>query len=236
MKSYLAALAVCFLLLSRAPFAAAADGEAAPVAAIIEGYAKAWNETTWEPKASRRRSGYMRPLGDAGWKARMAALQDIAKRGEAASEGLRKALGDERPAVRMLAAQAAGFADARKLRDDLARVAESDSDPAARLYAIDSLGRLGKPAPSERYRRLLESEKNRDVQMHLKYALARENNGLEDSTRKSLLEWDTNQIDSAKLGKTAPDFELPSLSGERVKLSSYRGKKSVVLVFVYGDT
>jgi len=35
-----------------------------------------------------------------------------------------------------------------------------------------------------------------------------------------------------KVGMKAPDFSLPSLSGERVTLSQFRGKKNVVLTFV----
>jgi peroxiredoxin len=35
-----------------------------------------------------------------------------------------------------------------------------------------------------------------------------------------------------KVGDTAPDFTLPSVSGEKVTLSQYRGKKNVVLSFV----
>lgn len=35
-----------------------------------------------------------------------------------------------------------------------------------------------------------------------------------------------------KTGDRAPDFDLPSVSGQRVKLSEYRGKKTVVLTFV----
>jgi len=36
----------------------------------------------------------------------------------------------------------------------------------------------------------------------------------------------------AKRGQPAPDFTLPSVSGEKVSLSQYRGKKNVVLSFV----
>jgi len=42
-------------------------------------------------------------------------------------------------------------------------------------------------------------------------------------------------VDSAvrvKAGDKAPDFTLPSISGERISLSDYRGKKNVVLSFV----
>ena len=35
-----------------------------------------------------------------------------------------------------------------------------------------------------------------------------------------------------KKGQTAPDFALPSISGEKVRLSQYRGKKNVVISFV----
>jgi len=35
-----------------------------------------------------------------------------------------------------------------------------------------------------------------------------------------------------KVGDLAPDFELPSLTGGKVRLNDYRGKKNVVLTFV----
>jgi len=35
-----------------------------------------------------------------------------------------------------------------------------------------------------------------------------------------------------KVGQAAPDFTLPSISGEKVRLSQYRGKKNVVISFV----
>jgi peroxiredoxin (alkyl hydroperoxide reductase subunit C) len=35
-----------------------------------------------------------------------------------------------------------------------------------------------------------------------------------------------------KVGQAAPDFTLPSITGEKVRLSHYRGKKNVVLSFV----
>ena len=34
-----------------------------------------------------------------------------------------------------------------------------------------------------------------------------------------------------KVGEAAPDFTLPSHQGEKVTLSSYRGKKKVILAF-----
>lgn len=37
---------------------------------------------------------------------------------------------------------------------------------------------------------------------------------------------------SLKVGMKAPDFSLPSVTGEKITLSSYRGKKNVVISFV----
>jgi peroxiredoxin len=36
---------------------------------------------------------------------------------------------------------------------------------------------------------------------------------------------------SLRAGEEAPDFELPTLQGERVRLSQFRGKKHVLLEF-----
>lgn len=41
-----------------------------------------------------------------------------------------------------------------------------------------------------------------------------------------------NATQTLKVGDQAPDFELPSHRGdEKVRLSSFRGKKNVILVF-----
>ncbi|MEW6002636.1 MAG: peroxiredoxin [Nitrospirota bacterium] len=41
-----------------------------------------------------------------------------------------------------------------------------------------------------------------------------------------------DSIPKLKVGDKAPDFILPSLSGEKISLSSYLGKKNVVISFV----
>jgi peroxiredoxin (alkyl hydroperoxide reductase subunit C) len=60
--------------------------------------------------------------------------------------------------------------------------------------------------------------------------------GLSDAYRGNIYQVGTlKPIDSVlkvKVGKQAPDFALSSVSGEKVSLIQYRGKKNVVLSFV----
>jgi peroxiredoxin len=44
-------------------------------------------------------------------------------------------------------------------------------------------------------------------------------------------ELNSKQMNGPKAGEEAPDFELPSLEGEKVRLSDYEGRKDVVLTF-----
>jgi len=41
----------------------------------------------------------------------------------------------------------------------------------------------------------------------------------------------TSALATLKVGDTAPDFTLPDTTGQKVKLSDFRGKSNVVLAF-----
>lgn len=211
--------------------------EATPVdvkRALTE-FTSAWDDKLWEP-AEGRLSRYMRPAADAGWKKRMQALQTVVRQGSAASVELRPWLRSDSAVQRLFAAQALGYCGQTDAQAELARAVEHDAEPAARLHAADSLGMLGGQAHAELLQRLEKSEKNNDTRRHVRYALERNGQAVDPAIVKQLRDWPTNQLDTAVLGKLAPDFELTSLSGDKVRLSDFRGKKSVVLVFVYGDT
>ena len=42
-------------------------------------------------------------------------------------------------------------------------------------------------------------------------------------------------LERVKVGDVAPDFTLENMDGNRISLSDFRGKKSVVLVFYRGQ-
>ena len=228
--------AVWILMLSLMTSSAAAQEEPISAGDLFQQFSKLFDDDGWLPADDPRRPGYMRPLGDAGWKSRMHVLQELARYGDHAAAELKRVLQHGSTQKRILAAQAAGLIQAEDCRSQLARAAEHDSDPAVRLHAIDSLAMLGGDEHRELFERLSRSESNRDLKKHLTYALERQGKPLDPAVVTELRQWNPKLMDTARLGDTAPDFELTSLGREAVRLSDFRGKKHVVLVFIYGDT
>jgi AhpC/TSA family len=58
--------------------------------------------------------------------------------------------------------------------------------------------------------------------------------GIEKASAAEVPELKATDLDRINPGTTAPDFNLESVEGTRVKLSSYRNKKNVVLIFYRG--
>jgi len=200
---------------------------------ILEWVAKHWKGSGWGANGSKN---YMRPLDDSGWRARMLAMQKLVALGAKAEPALTGLLKSDNAALQIFAAQAFAYLPAAKPTGELTKVLKSSPENAARLYAADALAIRG----GEEFKKLFEeqrqTESNRDVKKHLGYALERDGVAIEPEVIEALKTWDARTINSAKIGKAAPDFELKALNGNTVKLSQYRGKSAVVLVFIYGDT
>ena len=194
-----------------------------------------WDESQWGEEFAGR-PGHMRPLTDTGWEARMLALQSLVSHGPDSVSSLLDALKSGEAPQRILAAQALSFLAPHTPLEPLLHAAKNDPDPAVRLYAVDALGMRGQAEDLVDWSVLRQDEKNRDVLKHISYAMERKNAGIDPAVVRSLTEWNAATINSAATGKLAPDFELASATGETIRLSQFRGKRLVVLVFVYGDT
>ena len=202
----------------------AADPTTEP-ADIIRMYEKAWVV----PK------GYMQPLDDAGWKARMTAFQKLAASGEKAIPALTDALVKGEPETRVFAAQALGLMADPKAKAAL-EAALQDKTPAVRLYALDALSMFGKLTPTDELKAMKEKDANRDVKAHVGFAQDRDDKPDPAALRKLLASYDLAKMNTAVVGKAAPEFELTDATGKTYKPADFKGKKAVVLVFVYGDT
>lgn len=199
-------------------------------------FSQNWNEADWIQKSRFAPAGYMRPNQDKGWQARMLALQGLVKHGKKSIPILLENLKHGEMPQRVLAAQALGFLAPDVPRAAFIEAIKNDEEKAVRLHAVDALGMKGDAAKKVDWDDLSKGQRNGDVRKHIKYAKERKNASIAKEAVAKLANWDVRKMNSAAVGKIAPDFELMSANGKKIKLSDYRGKKAVVLVFVYGDT
>jgi HEAT repeat protein len=178
----------------------------------------------------------MRPQDDGGWKARMRAMKDLAGLGAAPVPTLVRCLDDADTEIRVFAAQALGFLGDARAAKRLERTLAEDQVPTARLYAADSLGMIGGLRPKPLFERIEAEDPNKDVRAHMRFALERKGEALPETVHADLRGFDLTRLDTAEIGRTAPDFTLTDALGQSYRLSDFRGKKAVVLIFIYGDT
>jgi hypothetical protein len=193
-------------------------------------------EEGWAEKPRSRSQRYLRPADDKGWQTRMRALQAVVSTGQPSIRPLLNALESGDDSLRIFAAQALGYLGSSVPVEPLLRAAREDKVAAVRLYAVDSLGMRGDAAKTVPWESLRKREKNPDVRKHIGYAIERKNTPVEKKVVQTLTAWNLQTMNTAIVGKPAPDFELTSAGGRAIRLSSFRGKKAVVLVFIYGDT
>ncbi len=223
------------MIISTVLLVAAAESKAESAAAIIQQVAEDWQAKGWGANGSAR---YLRDIEDTAWQKRFAALQQLTRIGKPAVKPLVASLKHDNVEVRIFAAQALGYLSphSRSAESALLASLETDASPAVRLYAADSLGMIGSGKRlKQQLTRIRATEKNRDVKKHLGYVLAREANPIAPAVIKKLKQWKAPK-NVATIGQRAPDFDLAALNGKPVKLSNFRGKSPVILVFLYGDT
>ena len=194
------------------------------VAAVLREFAKDWPET---------RVAFRTEDDATTWKTYALSMKRLAAMGDEAIPGLIKACDDSNFQVRALSARVLGYLQAKAAVPKLIELLNDKQAPAA-LLAADALGQIQDPAGLESLREARNHEKRGDVLLHVNKSLDRKT-PLESDVVPQILKIDSRSIDSAKTGQAAPDFMLLDPDGAPWTLSDFRGKKSVVLVFIYGD-
>jgi HEAT repeats len=172
------------------------------------------------------------------WKEYMECKVALAKAGPEAIPVLLDALKTGSPASRGLAYEALGFLASEKFQPAIEKLrpgllqAALDKDRDVRLTAIHLLGRLGRIESKPKYLEIADKDPSGHVQFEMKFALTRDDKPNPEAIRKALSSYDLTRMDSAHLDKAAPDFEIADTTGKVWRLRDFRGKKSVVLVFL----
>lgn len=198
-------------------------------------FATTWKAADWK-KSFRGINGYIRADDDAEWKARFLALRDAVAGGQTSIPPLMKLLREGSAEERVFAAQALSFLTPRSDADKLEQLVKSSPERAVRLYCVDALATLGEHSRSIDWESLSAHQKDRDVRKHIAYAIERAGKPVAKEQLDRLLAFKDADAGAAVVGELAPDFSLETIGGKSVELSTFRGKKPVVLVFIYGDT
>lgn len=186
---------------------------------------------------SKKEVGQNKDLSDDAWKVRIEVENELVALGESAVTTLIEACQDTDQHVRLLAAYVLGMLNHSSAASALTRMAESDPYTPARLMAIEALGRLG-ASEALGVVQTATQDNNGYIGTAAKWALPRVKNaeGVGNTLRElALSTYDKSQIASAVVGQPAPDFALKNHAGEMVKLSDFRGKKEVVMIFLLAD-
>lgn len=172
--------------------------------------------------------------GDPGWKVRMESLVGLVRAGPAAVPVLVDALKGGSPSVREFAAQVLAVLADPATRPALVGALE-DREPGVRVHAVKALTMFGGLELTDRQRQVLEEDSHWMLRHYIGIAVARDDKPNPEAIRRALVEYDLAQMDTARLGRVAPDFSLADAAGQTHRLSQFRGQKTVILEFHSGD-
>jgi HEAT repeat protein len=166
-------------------------------------------------------------------KVRMECLVKLMRIGPAAVPVLIECLKNEKAPsyARAFSAQTLGFLADASARPALLQAIE-DKDGYVAAHSRIALGRLGRLQATPKLRELAGTDPFRGVHVELTFALTRDDEPNPEPIRKALRNYDLSRMDSAKLGKPAPDFALLDASDKTWRLEQFRGKESVVVIFL----
>jgi len=176
-------------------------------------------------------------LDDTDWRIRALAVRDLVRLGPDTMAKLTDALGDANPHVRHLAAMVLGIVRTTNAVSALESTLRSDSDSVVRSQAAIALGQIGQKSSLALLRQAQSEDKSRDVQHQAELAVYAVEHGL-IATPELANAWrnlDENHFNKLRVGEPAIDFQLPDTEGHSWRLSDFRGKKAVALIWIFAD-
>ena len=186
-----------------------------------------------------KNSGYagVGDLTDEAWKVRLLAIRDVLRLGSNALPVLRTGLHDENRHVRHVCVTSLGISGAEDAGESLLKLVIEDPDPIVRGQAAQAIGQIGYKEGLSTLQEIAENEKNTNIKHRAGLAVGRLKEGAK-TTDELLRAWkslDESKFRQMQPGKSAPEFELKDTKGKTWKLSDFKGKKSIVLIWIFAD-
>ncbi len=175
-------------------------------------------------------------LGDRDWRVRTLALRDLARLGRSAVPPLIDHLEADDWHVRYVSAKALGFLGDLAAAAPLQSTLKEGSHSVVRSQAALSLGQLGAESTLPLLDRLADRG-GRDVAHQCEVAAhrIRYEQPIGSDVAKAYAQLDPETFERVEVGKPAPDFSLRDTQGRRWRLSDFRGRKPVVLLWIFAD-
>ena len=168
---------------------------------------------------------------------RLLAVRDLVRSGRDAVPQIITGLKDQDVQVRYVCATALGVLKAHEAADELERVVHEDADALARSQAVVALGQIESEGSVGLLRERLEKDPSKDVrhQCELSIDQIQKKMGATEELAAAFRSLDPSQFKTVRVGAPAPDFAVPDTEGKVWRLSDFRGKEWVALIWVFAD-
>ena len=184
-------------------------------------------------------SGYegVGDMTDDAWRIRILAIRDLVCMGSSAVPTLITGIHDENRHVRHVCVTVLGILGVQDAGDDLMKLLTDDTDPIVRGQTAQALGQIGYMQAMSKLKMVTERDKSEHVKHRARLAIRRLNE--EATTDNEVISaWsglDEKTFHQVKVGQPAPELELKDTRGKTWRLSDFKSKKTVMLVWIFAD-
>ncbi|NOY41750.1 MAG: redoxin domain-containing protein [Planctomycetes bacterium] len=176
-------------------------------------------------------------LADNDWRVRLLAVRNLVRLGVDHTDKMAKELTNNDKNVRQVCAMALGILRAQAAIGSLEAVVRDDANAMVRSQAVVALGQIESTTSLELLRGRLKEDPSKDVRHQCELAIDQIQKKM-GTTQEQLLAFqslDDSLFETVEVGRAAPDFSLQDTENKAWRLSDFREKKWVVLIWVFAD-
>ncbi len=176
-------------------------------------------------------------LADEDWKVRLLAVSDLVQLGIDQAEEFANGLAHADEHVRQVCAMALGILRAEAAAESLEGVARDDVSGLVRSQAVIALGQMESESSLAFLGERLKEDPSADVRHQCELAIdqIQKHKGTTSEQLLAYQNLDASRFETLKVGELALDFELSDTENKKWKLSDFREKKWVVLIWIFAD-